>query len=186
MFQGQKDLFRKAVENLVPATYDLRNQNNIGEHIMTTKSGTRSASKPRATPKTKSTRSRTSKTTAKGSTSSSSRRKVPSSAKIEPKLVEVKVPVVAKPELRKQEMIDLVVARSGMKKKDAKPVVEAALAVLGEALSEGRELNLRPMGKLKISRREEKANGTVIICRVRQPISQGMVTDGTAPDKAAQ
>ena len=83
-------------------------------------------------------------------------------------------------------MIDLVVARSGMKKKDAKPVVEAALAVLGEALSEGRELNLRPMGKLKISRREEKANGTVIICRVRQPLGQSTAPDGTAPRNVSQ
>lgn len=156
---------------------------------MTAKTGTRSAAKTPAKPRTKRSRtpassSKTSKPT-KAPTSPRSRSKAPAAAKVEPKLVETKAPVVSKPELRKQEMIDLVVARSGLKKKDAKPVVEAALAVLGEALAEGRELNLRPMGKLKISRREEKANGTVIICRVRQPVGQANAT-GTAPTGTAR
>lgn len=47
-------------------------------------------------------------------------------------------------------------------------MIDAALAVLGEVLAEGRELNLQPFGKLKIQRKEEKANGTVLICRLRQ------------------
>ncbi|WP_372572518.1 HU family DNA-binding protein [Ruegeria jejuensis] len=85
-----------------------------------------------------------------------------------PKVV-ASTPVVAGPELRKKELIDQVVARSGVKKKDAKPVVEALLAILGETVAEGRELNLQPFGKLKINRSEEKANGRVVICRLRQP-----------------
>ena len=138
---------------------------------MTSKTGTRSTSKSRAASKPTRTRKPSTKTTttAKAPTSPRSRGKAPAAAKVEPKLVEVKEPVVAQPELRKKELIDLIVARSRTKKKDAKPVIEAALAVLGEALADGRELNLRPLGKLKISRREDKANGTVIVCRVRQP-----------------
>lgn len=85
-----------------------------------------------------------------------------------PKVVKVAEPVVASPELRKKELIDLVVARSGVKKKDAKPTVEALLAVLGECIADGRELNLQPFGKLKINRTEEKANGRVVVCRLRQ------------------
>jgi len=44
-------------------------------------------------------------------------------------------PVLAEPDLKKKELVDLVVERSGIKKKDAKPVVEAMLAVLGETIA---------------------------------------------------
>ncbi len=71
-------------------------------------------------------------------------------------------------DMKKKELIDLVVARSGIKKKDAKPVVEAMLAVLGETVSEGRELNLQPFGKLRINRTRELANGRVTVCKLRQ------------------
>lgn len=76
--------------------------------------------------------------------------------------------VVAEPELKKKELVDMVVVRSGIKKKDAKPVVEAMLAVLGETVASGRELNLQPLGKLRINRAETKDNGRVIICKLRQ------------------
>lgn len=88
-----------------------------------------------------------------------------------PKVVPVSDTAVAEPELRKRELIDMVVARSDVKKKFAKPAVEAMLEILGEAISEGRELNLQPMGKLRINRVEEKENGRVIICKLRQSLT---------------
>ena len=146
---------------------------------MTTKSGaepTKSTRKTtRKTPaKSAATRGPSTRksTVAKTATSAkSTRRKAPAAAKVEPKLVTVTEPVISRPELRKKELIDRAVERSGLKKKDVKPAVDAILAELGEALAEGRELNLRPFGKLKVQRQEDKANGSVIICRVRQPRS---------------
>lgn len=85
-----------------------------------------------------------------------------------PVVVDAPVPVVSGPVMRKKELIDTVVARSGIKKKDAKPVVEAMLDVLGEALGEGRELNLHPMGKIKVKRAKELSNAKVMVARVRQ------------------
>lgn len=70
--------------------------------------------------------------------------------------------------MKKKELIDKVVLRSGIKKKDAKPVVEAMLAVLGEALAEERTLNLQPLGKVKINRTKMVGNDKVIICKLRQ------------------
>ncbi|WP_313851320.1 HU family DNA-binding protein [Parasedimentitalea psychrophila] len=75
--------------------------------------------------------------------------------------------------MRKKELIDLVVERSGIKKKDAKPVVEAMLAVLGEAIGSGRELNLQPLGKLRINRSVERSNGRIIVCKLRQSTAMG-------------
>lgn len=85
-----------------------------------------------------------------------------------PVLVTSTIPVVTGPELKKRELLERVVTRSGVKKRDAKLVVEAMLAVMGEALAEGQELNLQPFGKLKINRVKESANGRILNCRLRQ------------------
>ncbi|SFS49190.1 DNA-binding protein [Sulfitobacter marinus] len=77
-------------------------------------------------------------------------------------------PVIIGPVMRKKELIDLVVERSGIKKKDAKPVVEAMLSVLGEALGDSRELNLLPMGKFKVLNEKDLANGKMMRVKVRQ------------------
>ncbi|WP_247676829.1 MULTISPECIES: HU family DNA-binding protein [unclassified Leisingera] len=91
------------------------------------------------------------------------------SAAPEPVVVTAASPVVAAPELNKKELVELAVERSGVKKRDAKPVVEAVLALLGEAVAEGRELNLKPFGKLRINRSQERSNGKVFVCKLRQP-----------------
>jgi nucleoid DNA-binding protein len=96
-----------------------------------------------------------------------------------PKVVTVSTPVVGEADMRKKELIDLVVERSGIKKKDAKPTIEAVLAILGEAIASGRELNLQPFGKLRINRSEEKSNGRVIVCKLRQPLKTQPETPDT-------
>lgn len=81
--------------------------------------------------------------------------------------------------MRKKELIDLVVERSGVKKKDAKPVVEAMLVVLGEAIADSRELNLHPMGKLKVRRVKQMPNGRVMVTKIRQPLPNKPLPDNT-------
>ncbi len=70
--------------------------------------------------------------------------------------------------LRKKELIDRVVVASGVKKKDAKPVIEAMLAEMGAALSRGEGLQLLPFGNLKIAKTKSLANGEVLTCKVRR------------------
>jgi DNA-binding protein HU-alpha len=94
--------------------------------------------------------------------------KAPASSSSAPSVVEALSPVVLSNELRKKELFDLVVARSGMKKKDVKPVVEAMLAVLGDALAEQRELNLQPLGKMKVQRGKELPDGRALVLKLRQ------------------
>ena len=76
--------------------------------------------------------------------------------------------VVALAALRKRELIDKVIERSGAKKKYAKPAIEAMIDVLGEALAEGRELNLQPMGRFKTQRSKDTSNARIIIAKIRQ------------------
>ncbi|MFU8776733.1 MAG: HU family DNA-binding protein [Roseovarius sp.] len=78
------------------------------------------------------------------------------------------IPANAGPELKKQELIDKILAKGDIKKKNAKPVVEAMLAVLGEVLAEGREINLPPLGKIKINRVRDMANARIIVAKIRQ------------------
>jgi DNA-binding protein HU-alpha len=77
-------------------------------------------------------------------------------------------PQVLAPELKKKELIDLVVEKSAVSKKYAKPVVEAMLEVLGETFAEGREMNLQPLGKVKYNRIKEMDNARIVILKLRQ------------------
>ena len=99
-------------------------------------------------------------------------------------VVEGPQPVVSGPEMRKKELIDLVVERSGIKKKDAKPVVEATLAVLGEALADARELNLQPLGKVMVRREKEMPNGRVLVTKIRQSTGVNGAESPDVPDAA--
>lgn len=83
--------------------------------------------------------------------------------------------------LKKQELIAKVVERSEVAKKHAKPVIEAMLAVLGDALAEGRDLNLQPMGKIKRKRMKENEKARIIVANIRQPKSLGATSDAPLP-----
>ncbi len=82
-------------------------------------------------------------------------------------------PVVSGPVLKKPDFIDAVVARSGAKKKDVKPILEAAMALLGEALEEGREVSFPELGKLKVNREKELSGAKVIVCKLRRSRTAG-------------
>ena len=92
----------------------------------------------------------------------------PTAKTVTPTVVNKPQPVVLGPEMRKKELIDTVVTRSGIKKKDAKPVVEAMLAVLGDALAEGRELILPPLGKVIVRKEKALPRGKMMMVKIRQ------------------
>jgi DNA-binding protein HU-alpha len=73
-------------------------------------------------------------------------------------------------ELKKTELLNKVIEVSGVAKRDAKPVVEAMLAELGDCVAKGRSFNLQPFGKLRINRVENKSNGRVVVNRLRQSL----------------
>lgn len=124
-----------------------------------------------ATTRKTTTKTTTSKTTAKSTpmTAAAKSAVAKTSTAAEPVVVEAPQPVVSGPMMRKPELVDAVIAKTGMKKKDVKPIIEAALAVLGSALQDGRELNLEPMGKIKINRAKKMSEGQVMVAKIRQP-----------------
>lgn len=75
--------------------------------------------------------------------------------------------------LKKQELVERIVKASGAKKKDVKLIIEAALGVLGDALSAGEELNLPPLGKMKVNRQRQEGNSEILILKLRRGGGQG-------------
>jgi len=92
----------------------------------------------------------------------------PAAKTASPTVVEAPQTVIKGPVMRKKELVDTIVTRSGLKKKDVKPTVEAMLAVLGEALADGRELILPPLGRMMVRKERKTANGRVLIAKIRQ------------------
>ena len=70
--------------------------------------------------------------------------------------------------LKKKELLSRVTDLSGTKRKEAKPILEAALRVLGEALSKGEELNLPPLGKIRVNRSKSDAGTDILTLRLRR------------------
>lgn len=68
----------------------------------------------------------------------------------------------------KRELIDRVFEASGIKKKSVKPVVEAVLKELGDALHRGENLNLQPFGKGIVKTRKELENAEIVELRLRR------------------
>ena len=99
---------------------------------------------------------------------------------VEPRVVDAPQPVIVGPMMRKKELIETVVERSGMKKKDVKPVVEMMLTVLGEAIGDNRELNLPPLGRMKIRREKTLPNGRMVVAKIRQTVPSEQDTSGDA------
>ena len=73
------------------------------------------------------------------------------------------------PVVKKKEMIARVAESSGIKRSDAKKVLEATLKELGDALQSGEELNLPPLGKLSVTRQREGTGAHILITKLRRP-----------------
>ena len=88
-------------------------------------------------------------------------------------------------DLKLRELLQAVADAGDFKKPQAKPVIEATLVALGEALAAGRDLNLAGLGKVKV-KRSKVANGRrVSELRIRQDITPGSKTK-SATDRVAE
>ncbi len=79
--------------------------------------------------------------------------------------------------MRKKELIESAVARAGIKKRDAKPAIEAALAIIGETLSAGRGLNMPELGKLKVQNSKNLEDAQVVNLRLRRKTGDPQETE---------
>ncbi|WP_081625834.1 HU family DNA-binding protein [Yoonia vestfoldensis] len=87
-------------------------------------------------------------------------------------------------QLKKPDLLDQVVARSLLKKRDVKPALDAALALIGEALARGDELILPPLGKIRVVKTKDIGDGAQLLTlKLRstkdasQTVKTGLATD---------
>jgi nucleoid DNA-binding protein len=72
--------------------------------------------------------------------------------------------------VKKPELLDEIVTRTNLKKRDVKPAIEAALLILGDALNAGKELNLPPLGKVRVVKSKDLDGGArVLTVKLRTP-----------------
>lgn len=71
--------------------------------------------------------------------------------------------------LKKKDLIAKVCEASGVKRSEAKKVIEATLKELGDALQREEELNLPPLGKMSVNRVREGSGAHIVVAKLRRP-----------------
>ena len=70
--------------------------------------------------------------------------------------------------IKLKDFIDRVVLISGGKKPGVKPVVEATLRVLGDALEAGESMVLPPLGRIKVNRTKDTGSGAMLTVKLKR------------------
>jgi hypothetical protein len=66
-----------------------------------------------------------------------------------------------------KDMLSAVAEKSGTKKPIAKKVTDAFLEEIAEALTQGKTLNLSPLGKLRVVKMQEKGPAKMLVVKLR-------------------
>ena len=70
--------------------------------------------------------------------------------------------------VRRKELVERIVAASGLKPNAVKTVLDAVLKEMGDILSAGDGLNVQPLGKLVVNRRKDIPGGQILNCKLRR------------------
>ncbi len=70
--------------------------------------------------------------------------------------------------LKVKDLVARVVEQTGQRKGEVRRTVQAVLGVLSEALAADEELNVAPLGKLKVTRRKTTERGQVTVVKLVQ------------------
>ena len=97
-------------------------------------------------------------------------------------------PAVSVPQgemIKKPEFLDRAVERADVKKREAKPAIEVALAVPTVSLINGEELNLPPIGKLRVVKSKDVGEGAKVLTLKLRTMKDGAGQGADpAPDEA--
>ena len=79
-----------------------------------------------------------------------------------------------------KQLLAAVVDKTSAKKKDAKEIVDAALAEIAAALGKGHSLSLPPLGNLRVVKSQEKGGAKTMVLRLRIGGGKDSGEDGVA------
>jgi nucleoid DNA-binding protein len=83
-------------------------------------------------------------------------------------------------QIRKKDFIDKVVAASGARKAEARAVVDATLALLADRVLAGDEVNVPPLGKLRLLKEKDTGKARIATLRLQVASDEESVTDPLA------
>lgn len=75
--------------------------------------------------------------------------------------------------VQKKDFVDRVIAATGAKKSEARPIIEATLEQLGVALASGHTLAVPPLGRARVNLEKDQRGGDVITLRLRRKAATG-------------
>ncbi len=78
--------------------------------------------------------------------------------------------------VRRKELVERIVASSGLKPNAVKSVLDAVLVEIGNALSAGEGLNIHPLGKITVNRKKEMEDREVLICKIRRKVETSIIS----------
>lgn len=90
-----------------------------------------------------------------------------------PKIVSAATPIVDAGQVKKPEFLDRALARCDIKRRDAKPAIEAALAEIAEILLAGDEVNIPPLGKIKVVKARDVGEGAKVLTLKMRSMKDG-------------
>ena len=83
---------------------------------------------------------------------------------------DAEVAAEARPLLGRKAFLERAIERSGGKRRaEARASVEAALSTLADALAEGHDLNLPPLGRVRVTRDRDNGKARVLTVRLTLP-----------------
>lgn len=74
---------------------------------------------------------------------------------------------------KRNDLLAAVTARSPLPKSDLRTVVELVLDEMGNALADGHDLALPPLGRIKVQKRKENGGAEVLSLRLRRKSAGG-------------
>ena len=87
------------------------------------------------------------------------------------------------PVVQKRDFVDRVLAVTGAKRNEARPIIEATLAQLGEVLSSGATLAVPPLGRARVALERDARGAEVVTLRLRRPVPEKPIIDNGLQEK---
>lgn len=110
--------------------------------------------------------------------------KAPKASVISTKTTSLGADEAPRAEATKKDIVAAMMSATGMKKGDARRAMEATMVAIADALAQGKDLSLPPLGKIKIARMKDTPNGKLVVLRAKLKEPQALVTKDPLADAA--
>ena len=87
------------------------------------------------------------------------------------------------PVMRTKDLVEAIAPNVSVKRKDLRPLMEAVFKAMGDALAEGKSLNIPPLGKILVKKERKGENADTIVLRLRRQHASVKAAESLAEDE---